>query len=61
MNQMINSISLTGNWELDIQHMLEQYNKLHTYEHSVRVANEAKRIAKRESKSCSSMVTGCLF
>ncbi|MFD3449029.1 bis(5'-nucleosyl)-tetraphosphatase (symmetrical) YqeK [Microbacteriaceae bacterium 4G12] len=47
MNQIINSISLTGNWELDIQHMLEQYNKLHTYEHSVRVANEAKRIAKR--------------
>ncbi|WP_020061293.1 bis(5'-nucleosyl)-tetraphosphatase (symmetrical) YqeK [Bacillus sp. 123MFChir2] len=47
MNQMINSISLTGNWELDIQHMLEQYNKPHTYEHSVRVANEAKRINKR--------------
>lgn len=47
MNQMINSISLTGNWEIDIQQMLEQYNKLHTYEHSVRVANEAKRIAKR--------------
>ncbi|MDC2864459.1 bis(5'-nucleosyl)-tetraphosphatase (symmetrical) YqeK [Bacillus sp. BP-3] len=47
MNQMINSISLTGDWELDIKQMLEQYNKLHTYEHSVRVANEAKRIAKR--------------
>lgn len=47
MNQMINSISLTGNWELDIKQMLEQYNKPHTYEHSVRVANEAKRIAKR--------------
>ncbi|MFI8709290.1 bis(5'-nucleosyl)-tetraphosphatase (symmetrical) YqeK [Bacillus sp. NPDC077411] len=47
MNQMIHSISLTGDWELDIQHILEQYNKPHTYEHSVRVANEAKRIAKR--------------
>lgn len=47
MNQMINSISLTGNWELDIKQMLEQYNKPHTYEHSVRVANEAERIAKR--------------
>lgn len=42
---MINSISLTGDWELDIQQMLEQYNKPHTYEHSVKVANEAKRIA----------------
>ncbi|WP_035430073.1 hypothetical protein [Bacillus sp. UNC322MFChir4.1] len=47
MNQMINTISLTGDWELDIQRLLEQYNKPHTYEHSVRVANEAKRIAKR--------------
>ncbi|MGG0241029.1 hypothetical protein [Bacillus rhizoplanae] len=24
MNQIINSILLTGSWELDIQHMLEQ-------------------------------------
>lgn len=47
MNQKINSISLTGDWELDIQQLLEQYNKPHTYEHSVRVANKAKRIAQR--------------
>ncbi|HDX9579613.1 TPA: HD domain-containing protein [Bacillus pseudomycoides] len=47
MNQMINSTAVTGDWELDIQQMLGQYNKLHRYEHSVKVANEAKRIAKR--------------
>lgn len=26
MNQMINSTAVTGDWELDIQYMLGQYN-----------------------------------
>lgn len=37
----------TGDWENDIKSFLVQYNHLFTYEHSVRVANEARKIAKR--------------
>ncbi|MDM5155044.1 hypothetical protein QUF88_14845 [Bacillus sp. DX1.1] len=39
--------TLPGNWDMDIKQFFTHYDKLCTYEHSFRVANEARKIARR--------------
>ena len=42
----IYSFTLTGKIDNDIKAFLLKYNKEFTYKHSIRVANEAKRLQK---------------
>lgn len=43
----IYSFTLTGKIDNDIKAFLLKYNKEFTYKHSIRVANEAKKIAEK--------------
>ncbi|MBK0151704.1 HAD family hydrolase, partial [Bacillus sp. S74] len=43
----IYSFTPTGKMENDIKAFLLKYNKEFTYKHSIRVANEAKKIAEK--------------